>query len=422
LDKFFYPDREKRIFHYAHAIRRLDRKRVAPMKIPENIELLAGVLHPGGSRLTKKDFVLRWKWRQSAGLIIASVALGLIYPVFGDGFGSIVPFINGFAIGFLGGISISAVELFLFSELKQKLSFLAFVLLKSLTYTIVITGFVFSVILVSRSFEYGLSIRDTLYGPVFQHFLYKEDFLIIVSYALVFALIVIFTREINVRLGQGVLQNLITGRFRKPGPERRIFLFIDLNSSVSKAERLGDMEYHRMLNDFFYDITDCILMSRGIIYQYVGDEVVVTWRMKIGLRPERCLEAFVSCMQKISRLENRYVNKFGFAPTFKAAIHCGEVIYGEIGRIKTEFVFHGDVVNTTSRLERICSERNEKLLISGDYYELLPYAVKNCFDKTESLKLRGKENALDVYRLREMEQTGSPASQQASRPVIQQTG
>jgi hypothetical protein len=61
-------------------------------------------------------------------------------------------------------------------------------------------------------------------------------------------------------------------------------------------------------------------------------------------------------------------------------------------------------------------------LISGDYYELLPYAVKNCFDKTESLKLRGKENALDVYRLREMEQTGSPASQQASRPVIQQTG
>jgi adenylate cyclase len=391
------------------------------MKIPENIELLAGVLHPGGNRLTKKDFILRWKWRQSAGLIIASVALGLIYPVFGDGFGSIIPFINGFAIGFLGGISISAVELFLFSALKQKLSFLVFVLLKSLTYTIVITGFVFSVILVSRSFEYGLSIRDTLYGPAFQHFLYKEDFMIIVSYALVFALIVIFTREINVRLGQKVLLNLITGRFRKPGPERRIFLFIDLDSSVTKAERLGDMEYHKLLNDFFYDITDSILMSRGIIYQYVGDEVVVTWEMKRGLRPEYCLEAFVSCVQKISRHENRYMNKYGFVPVFKAAIHCGKVIYGEIGRIKTEFVFHGDVVNTTSRLERVCSERGEKLLISGEYYELLPHSIRNCFDKTESLILRGKQNALDVYRLREM-QTSNPAGQQADNPAIQETG
>lgn len=139
-------------------------------------------------------------------------------------------------------------------------------------------------------------------------------------------------------------------------------------------------------------------MSSGIIYQYVGDEVVVSGPQD-GSRPESCLEAFVSCVQKIEKLDHRYSARYGLVPAFKAAVHCGEVIHGEIGRIKTEFVFHGDVINTTARLERACSERNEKLLISASYYELLPKHIQTCFEKTEALMLRGKKNALDIYRL-----------------------
>lgn len=368
------------------------------MSLAETVQRLALALYPGGNSLMRKDFILRWKWRQSVGLIAASTFLGITYPVFGDGFGSIIPFINGFVIGVLGGVAISGIELFLFYGPKRRLSFLTFVVIKSLTYTIVITAFVFSVIIVSRSIQFHLTLSETFHSEAFQHFLFHEDFFIIVAYALVFALIVIFTREINVRLGQGVLLNLITGRFRQPTTEKRIFLFIDLDASVSKAESLGNMKYHRLLNEFFYDITDCILMSRGIIYQYVGDEVVVSWPQD-GRRPESCLEAFVSCVQKIEKLDHRYLAQYGLAPAFKAAVHCGEVIHGEIGRIKTEFVFHGDVVNTTARLERACSERNEKLLISASYYELLPKHIQNCFEKTEALMLRGKKNALAVYRL-----------------------
>lgn len=112
------------------------------------------------------------------------------------------PSSTALSFGVLGGVAISVIELFLFYGPKRRLPFLTFVVIKSLTYTIVIAAFVFSVIIVSRSIQFDLTLSETFHSQAFQHFLFHEDFFIIVAYALVFALIVIFTREINVRLGR----------------------------------------------------------------------------------------------------------------------------------------------------------------------------------------------------------------------------
>jgi adenylate cyclase len=370
------------------------------MKTTEPIRELRHLLYPPGSNFARKDYVLRWKWYQSAQIIIASVILGLVYPIFGDGFGSIIPYINGFAIGLLGGIAISVIELFLYPAFKRRFSFPLFVLFISVTYTLTITAFVFSVILVSRSIQFEMSVGKTLGSELFQHFILKEDFVIIIFYALFFALAVIFTREMSAKMGQGALWNFMTGKYRKPRQERRIFMFLDLDSSVSKAESLGDMEYHKLLNDFFFDISDCLLMSKGIIYQYVGDQVVVTWRVNSKTKPEDALRAFVSSVDKIEGLRSVYEGQYRVVPSFKAAFHVGNVITGEIGAVKVDIVFHGDVVNTTARLERMCSELGESLLISQDFYEMLPVPLKEVFERTETIKLKGKEKKLDIYHLK----------------------
>jgi len=59
-------------------------------------------------------------------------------------------------------------------------------------------------------------------------------------------------------------------------------MFIDLNDSTTIAEKIGDIEYNKFLNNFFYDITDSIIENYGRIYRYVGDEVVVSWKLKKG--------------------------------------------------------------------------------------------------------------------------------------------
>jgi adenylate cyclase len=357
-------------------------------------------LPPSASKSPERDYIQQWKLQQSAIIVAASSSLGIIYPAFSDGFHSAVPFINGVVIGLLGGISISAIELFLFPDFKRSLSMLQFILLKCGVYMFVITWFVFSVILISRSIQLGLSIKDTFHSDQFRHFIFEEDFIVIVFYALSFAVIVIFMREMSAKLGQGMLLNYISGHYRKPHQEKRIFMFLDINSSVEKGESLGDLKYHAMLNDFFFDLTDSILMTKGEIYQYVGDQVVITWPVNNSTRADNCIRLFTSCTHKIHSLRHQYMIKYGTVPTFKAAVHVGMVIHAEIGAVKSEIVFHGDVVNTTARLERLCSERNERMLISSDLFEMLSAEGKNRFERTGELNLRGKSQTIEIHRLR----------------------
>jgi len=42
-----------------------------------------------------------------------------------------------------------------------------------------------------------------------------------------------------------------------------------------------------------------------------------------------------------------YLEKYDILPSFKAGMHLGEATVGEIGVIKKDIVFSGDVLNTT---------------------------------------------------------------------------
>jgi adenylate cyclase len=85
-----------------------------------------------------------------------------------------------------------------------------------------------------------------------------------------------FVRQLNRMLGPGTLVNLLLGRYHRPVAEDRIFMFLDLNDSTAIAAALGPARFNDFKNDFFYDIAEPVLETRGQIYQYVGDEAVVT--------------------------------------------------------------------------------------------------------------------------------------------------
>lgn len=341
-----------------------------------------------------------WQFKQALNLTVASTLVGLLYVVFGDGFDSAVPFINGGLIGFLGGLGVTFGELILFKSIKKRISFIGIVTMKSTFYTLMMAFLIFTEVLVSRSLQFEMTIRETLHSDTFRRFIYDEDFIIIIFYAMLFISLLIFTREMSRKMGQGVLFNFITGRYFKPKLERRIFMFLDLNSSALKAEMLGDLKYHNLLNDFFRDITPSILRAKGQIHHYVGDEVVVSWPLNKKTKTEICLQAFFYSAKKIKSVKERYLSRYGLIPQFKAAFHCGDVIYGEIGEIKSEIVFHGDVMNTTSRLERMCSELNENILVSKTLFATFPLDVQDLFRSTANIRLRGKQRPMEVFGLR----------------------
>lgn len=212
----------------------------------------------------------------------------------------------------------------------------------------------------------------------------------ILSWAIVVALTQLLL-QINSKFGQGALGNIIRGKYNTPKEEKRIFMFLDLNSSTSMAEQLGDEKYHELLKDFFSDITNPILDNNGEIYQYVGDEVIVAWKYEDGIKDNQCVKCFFDIKKHIEKMKDKYIRRYGLVPAFKAGIHCGKVVAGEIGIIKRDITYSGDVLNTTSRILTMCKEFNAEILTSADLMAVLSLTKNYAARPLGSIKLRGKQ-------------------------------
>ncbi|WP_343702082.1 adenylate/guanylate cyclase domain-containing protein [Chitinophaga sp.] len=220
---------------------------------------------------------------------------------------------------------------------------------------------------------------------------------------LVWAVVVATTQlllQINSKFGPGTFWNIISGKYNTPRQERRIFMFLDINSSTSIAERLGDKKYHALLKDFFMDITNPVLDSKGEIYQYVGDEVVIAWRYENGIENSQCVQCFFDIKHYLKKKEEKYLQQYGVLPSFKAGIHCGHVIAGEIGVIKRDITYSGDVLNTTSRIQSLCKEFNEEVIMSADLAASLRLNSSYSTEALGVIRLRGKEKEMQLIALR----------------------
>jgi adenylate cyclase len=220
-----------------------------------------------------------------------------------------------------------------------------------------------------------------------------------VAFALVASFVFNFLIEVNRMLGRNVLLNFITGRYHRPKLEERVFLFIDMVGSTGTAERLGDRVFLRLLNRFVADLTVPIMAARGEIYRYVGDELIATWKLTDGLVEARCVRACFAALDRLASGAPAYQREFGLVVTFRAGLHCGPVVIGEMGTVKKEIVFLGDTVNTTARIQNFCRETGDQILASAvllDRLALPPYIVKRPIGDR---RLRGKESDIALFAL-----------------------
>lgn len=206
-----------------------------------------------------------------------------------------------------------------------------------------------------------------------------------------------FLVEVFDVLGPGLAKDFVLGRYHRPKTERRCFMFLDLRSSTTIAERLGHGGYYRFLNDFYADTTEAIVQTRGEIYQYVGDEVIVSWTEAPGLAGGACVRCFFLVREAIARKAERYRERYGVVPGFKASFHVGEVTAGEIGLLKRDIVFTGDVLNTAARIQERCNRHGLDLLVSGELASLLPEDAGFALAPVEEIRLRGRTTPTVLY-------------------------
>lgn len=198
------------------------------------------------------------------------------------------------------------------------------------------------------------------------------------------------------------LVSLLLGRFHHPREIQRIFMFLDLSSSTTIAEKLGHVRFFALLKDFFANMTDAILDSQGEIYQYVGDEIVISWPVRKNiLKFAQPLACFFRIEESLAKQKDYYLQEYGIFPIFKAAIHLGPVVVGEMGIIKKEIVYSGDILNTTSRMMEQCNVFNQKLIISEDILKSMPEEQIEQYTSNflADMTLRGKSQHLKLFAI-----------------------
>lgn len=207
-------------------------------------------------------------------------------------------------------------------------------------------------------------------------------------------------QQVSRKLGPGVLLNWLTGKYHSPVEEERIFMFLDMKDSTSLAEQLGNLKFSALVRDFFAMMGGPCAKHHAMVSHYIGDEAVISWQVSKGVSNSNCIQFFFAFEREIATHAKHFKDSFGVVPGFKAGLHVGPVVATEVGDAKSEIVFHGDVMNTTARIQGLCAELGESLLISGDLRRILGDSNPEAgftFTPKGTHQLKGRAQPVELY-------------------------
>lgn len=320
-----------------------------------------------GSRSTEPvDWAQRR--RHFFALIIGTILSGFVgdlygqvfYPEFAED-----PW-RGFRTGAMIGFVSTAIEVYYIRSQRntwiRRVAFLPGLIVRIVAITVII-----HILLVSNEF-----ISDYLRGIPLTVETNPIEVLRDTLFSMVIVIIFVAISQLANLIGVKRFINLVVGRYFRPIQEERQFLFIDLVGSTQLARRLGDINFHEFLADFFHLIDRPIASAGGEIVSYVGDAAIVTWPLTDkGKRNARSLEALQQIDVLVRNQSAIFEDRYGHAPRFRAALHGGEVVVGECGNMRRQVTFLGDVVNMTARMDEWAKGAGEARVISDSLLEAM---------------------------------------------------
>lgn len=352
--------------------------------------------------------IYRRHWREYGAAIRFAAVLGLAFGI-AAGASVIKPPLMGALFGAISGVTdfttvmamVGAVEIFLprtaFGRRLLARPFLLVVFGKALVY-FVIVGLVIGgrvgpqVAMLAASPALAAQLAEQVVTG------FPRGLMIVIASLVTFLLVLL--RHAAQIVGDRSFRDITLGRYHRPRSEERFFLFVDVVGSTPVAERMGPLAVHRYLDRVFQVASDPVDMHHGEVHQYVGDEMVVTWTVEEGrpdARPLACLFAIEAALDAEAAAFGR---EFGTVPKIRAALHAGEVVTGEIGGSRRAIVFHGDVMNTASRIENATRTLGHNYLVSDDALARMEGTGRYVLEDLGPQQLRGRAALVRVYAAR----------------------
>lgn len=291
---------------------------------------------------------------------------------------------------------LAAAQTWVFPYIKFR-SFAVTILATSLAYLVVIlVGIPLGVAgtaALAQHDQYSLIAAQKALGVVLQ------PAVILMAWGLMVLITMYFM--VSKKMGPGVLTNWMLGRYYRPREEQRVFMFLDLRDSTKLGEELGDMKFSRLIQQFFEDMSDPVLKTHGEVSHYIGDEAVLCWKLDKGLKNANVLKCFFLMREAIAQNAEGYRAEFGVVPDFKAGAHVGTVVATQVGEIKSEIVYHGDVLNTTARTQGLCNELGSEFLVTRTLADALGTPTGYVLTPMGRHSMKGKEHDVELLAVHE---------------------
>jgi adenylate cyclase len=356
-------------------------------------------------------FVIRYARRHLgflAGLVIAAIAIGIIYRYLFDPLEEREPSYYlrsslhaiGLAVsGWAMHVALAAAPRTPVGGILRRLPQGAELAIKVVVMTIALT--VAAVVL-----------QVVLYpSPHFSQYWLTHHLPSIVTVAFAISLVAGALFEFQRLIGGRVLGSFLLGTYHRPRREQRIVMFLDIADSTALAEQMGEVRVHDLITRFFFDIDRSIADHDGEVHAYVGDQVIVTWPLSENPeRNARSLRCFFAAERRMAELAKAYRSEFGLAPRFRAGIHAGPVVVSECGDTKRQIAYFGDTMNVAARLCEHAKTAGEGLRVSGEMLHgaAIPRGLR--IGSPANIALRGRQTPVEAYAVHRHD----PAPREAS--------
>ena len=218
-------------------------------------------------------------------------------------------------------------------------------------------------------------------------------------YSVFITILISFISQVNRKFGPGILLPMFFGKYHQPQVEERIFMFLDLKDSTPYAEKLGHVKFSQLIQDCFYDLNMIVPEFKAEIYQYVGDEAILSWYPERGIENANCIEVYFAFKKRLEEKSEDYQRKYDLIPEFKAGVNVGAATVAEVGYVKREIAYHGDVLNTAARIQGVCNEYGKSLLIAENLQKMLSFSNGYTSELVGEIPLKGKAQPVKIYSI-----------------------
>ncbi len=181
----------------------------------------------------------------------------------------------------------------------------------------------------------------------------------------------------------------------QPTQSTATILYTDIEAFTSIAESMPPEQVVQMLNEYFSAVIEPIERYGGVVNQFQGDAMLVTFNVPVE-DPEHADKA-VKVAIEIQQAERGRLFA-GVALHTRIGINTGVVIAGNVGSgDRVNYTVHGDPVNLAARLEQLNKEHGTSVLVSGTTVALLNEDYP--LEQIGEVEIRGKSEPVQIFKL-----------------------